>query len=178
MKLVKEPLFHFLLLAALLFVLEHVFSSTQKEKIIVDQQTAEYLVKQREDLQLRKLSPAEREVTINSFVEDEILYNEAYKRGLDKSDSRMRRNMILKMRGLLMAISNSPQMKSYALTSKPTVKNLSSLRRFPSITYFTVTRHRCRRICSNNCARGSTIKRLVNSVLESGAVWHAYRKDC
>ncbi len=73
MKLVKEPLVHFLVLAILLFVLEHVFSSTKKEKLIVDEQTVEYLIKQREDLELRELSPEERQETIAAFVEDEIL---------------------------------------------------------------------------------------------------------
>ena len=57
MKLLKERLVHFLVLAMVLLVLEHVFSSIQKEKIIVDEQTAKYLIKQREDLELRKLSP-------------------------------------------------------------------------------------------------------------------------
>jgi hypothetical protein len=101
MKIIKEPLVHFLLLAVLLFVLEAVFSSTQKEQIIVDRQTADYLIKQQEDLVLRTLSAKERKDIIDSYVEDEILYSEAYKRGLDKGDTRMRRNMILKMRGLL-----------------------------------------------------------------------------
>lgn len=116
MKLLKEPLVHFLVLAMLLFVLEQVFSATQKEKIIVDEQTAGYLVKQREDLELRKLSAGERRETIDSYIEDEILYSEAYKRGLDKGDSRMRRNMILKMRGLLIGDLKDPsdeQLRAY-----------------------------------------------------------------
>ncbi len=108
MKFFLEPLVHFLVLAALLFVLEHVFSSTQKEQIIVDQQTAAFLIKQREDLELRKLTPQERQKTIASYVEDEILYREAYKRGLDKGDTRMRRNMIRKMRGLLIGDVREP----------------------------------------------------------------------
>lgn len=121
MQLFKEPLLHFLLLAALLFVLEYVFSATQKEKIIVDEQTAEYLIKQREDLELRKLSASERQETIDSYVEDEILYSEAYKRGLDKGDSRMRRNMILKMRGLLIGDLKQPtddDLRAYYEASK------------------------------------------------------------
>ena len=104
----REPLVHFVLLAALLFLLDYLFASAQKEKILVDRQTVEFLIKQREDLALRVLSPAEREETIASFVEDEILYAEAYKRGLDKGDSRMRRNMILKMRGLLIGDVDAP----------------------------------------------------------------------
>ena len=110
-KLGKEPLFHFLILAALLFLFDYLFSSTQKEKIIVDRQTVEYLIKQREDLELRKLSAEERKQTVDSFVEDEILYSEAYKRGLDKGDSRMRRNLILKMRSLLIGDLKRPTEK-------------------------------------------------------------------
>lgn len=95
----REPLVHFVALAALLFVLDHVWSSARKEKIVVDRQSAAFLIKQREDLSLRKLTPAERKQVIEVYIEDEILYREAYKRGLDK-DARMRRNLILKMRGL------------------------------------------------------------------------------
>jgi len=58
-----EPLVHFIALAVLLFVFEHVWSSAQKEKIIVDQQTVDFLIKQREDLELRKLTPEERRGT-------------------------------------------------------------------------------------------------------------------
>ena len=104
----REPLAHFVLLASLLFIVEHIASRSQKEQIVITGATAEYLVKQREDLELRKLSAAEREDTISSYVEDEILYSEAYKRGLDRGDSRMRRNMILKMRGLLVGDIKEP----------------------------------------------------------------------
>lgn len=100
-ELLHEPLVHFFALAAVLFLINEVASSTQKTRIVIDQKTAEFLIRQREDLELRVLSEAERADTISAFVEDEILYNEAYVRGLDRGDSRMRRNLILKMRGLL-----------------------------------------------------------------------------
>lgn len=107
-KLGKEPLFHFLILATLLFLFDHLFSSNQKVKIVVDRQTIEFLIKQREDLELRKLSVEERKQTVDSFIEDEILYSEAYKHGLDRGDSRMRRNLIRKMRGLLIGELKRP----------------------------------------------------------------------
>ncbi len=107
-RLLHEPLVHFLVLAALLFLLEAAFSGARQETIIVDQQTIDYLIQQREDLELRKLNPDERRETIATFVEDEILYREAYRRGLDKGDSRMRRNLILKMRGLLVGDVEAP----------------------------------------------------------------------
>ncbi len=101
MTLFREPIVHFFALAALLFLVEAFFSAGQKTRIVVDQATADYLIRQREDLELRVLEPTERADVVDAYVEDEILYNEAYRRGLDRGDSRMRRNMILKMRGLL-----------------------------------------------------------------------------
>jgi hypothetical protein len=97
-----------MVLAALLFLLEGAFSGARKETIVVDQQTIDYLIQQREDLELRELGPEERRDTIDAFVEDEILYREAYRRGLDQGDSRMRRNLILKMRGLLAGDVEAP----------------------------------------------------------------------
>jgi hypothetical protein len=101
MNLLREPIAHFFALAALLFAVEAYFSAGQKTRIVVDQATADFLIRQREDLELRVLDASERADVVDAYVEDEILYNEAYRRGLDRGDSRMRRNMILKMRGLL-----------------------------------------------------------------------------
>ena len=106
--LVREPLLHFLVLAAILFAFDAYWSATKKEKIVVDRQSAEYLIEQREFLELRELTPAERKNTIDAFIEDEIMYREAYERGLDKGDTRMRRNLILKMRGLLAGDIRTP----------------------------------------------------------------------
>jgi hypothetical protein len=103
----REPLVHFLILAGLLFAFEHFWSARQKERIVVDRQTADFLIQQREELELRQLAPDERREIIESWIEDEILYREAYKRGLDK-DARTRRNLILKMRGLALSDLRDP----------------------------------------------------------------------
>lgn len=100
-RLLREPLLHFVVLAVLLFVLDGAVSGGKKETIVVDAPTRDYLIEQREALELRSLTPQERRETIDTFIEDEILYREAYARGLDRGDSRMRRNLVLKMRGLL-----------------------------------------------------------------------------
>ncbi len=97
----REPLLHFALLGGLLFLFNFLVTKTQKDQIVVSTATADFLVRQREELELRKLSAEERQQTISQFVDDEILYNEAYKRGLDRGDSRMRRNLLYKIRGLL-----------------------------------------------------------------------------
>ncbi len=107
-RLLKEPLVHFLVLALLLFAFDYIFSSAGKERIVIDQQSIEYLIKQRSDLELRELSDEEKRETVESYVDDEILLREAYKRGLNNNDSRIRRNMILKMRGLLQGEAQEP----------------------------------------------------------------------
>jgi hypothetical protein len=115
-KFLREPMLHFFALAALLFVLEAWFSAGQKTRIVIDQAAADYLIRQREDLELRVLDEAERTEVIQAYVEDEILYREAYKRGLDQGDSRLRRNLILKMRGLITGDLESPgedELRSY-----------------------------------------------------------------
>ncbi len=116
MSLLREPIVHFFALAALLFALEAYFASGQKTQVLVTQATADFLIRQREDLELRTLDADERADVVDAFVEDEILYNEAYRRGLDRGDSRMRRNMILKMRGLLtgeVAVPDDSELRAY-----------------------------------------------------------------
>ncbi|MGI9522934.1 MAG: hypothetical protein ACR2PG_14950, partial [Hyphomicrobiaceae bacterium] len=102
-----EPLVHFVILAALLFIASAIWSGAGRDVIRIDQKTADFLIKQREDLELRKLSSDERKQIINAYIEDEILYREAYKRGLNV-DARMRRNLVLKMRGLAVGAIERP----------------------------------------------------------------------
>jgi len=74
----REPLVHFLALAAVLFVVERFWSETKKETIHLDQQVVSFLIKQREELVLRTLTPDEHKQTIDEYIRDEILYREAY----------------------------------------------------------------------------------------------------
>ncbi|GLP96397.1 peptidyl-prolyl cis-trans isomerase [Paraferrimonas sedimenticola] len=106
--LLKEPLFHFLLIGALIFLADSMLASERKELILVDQSSIDYLVKQQEKLSLRSYSDEEIDQLIEAYIEDEILYREAYKRGLNQGDTRMRRNMILKLRGLMVAEIDAP----------------------------------------------------------------------
>lgn len=92
----REPLVHFLGLAALLFVAHAVFLDDDKEVITIDIATQEFLIKQQEDLLLRLLSVEEKAEAIESFIDDEILVREARRKGLDNS-SRIRRLLIQNM---------------------------------------------------------------------------------
>jgi len=97
----REPLLHFALLAGLLFAADRLLPGDARETILISDATVHHLVRQAEEAELRPLSLAERDEVVRAFVEEEILYREAYRRGLDRGDSMMRRNLILKMRGLL-----------------------------------------------------------------------------
>ncbi len=97
----REPLFHFFVLASVLFLVDFLSTEALKDQVVVSRATADFLVRQREELLLRALSPQEKQDTVERYIDDEILYNEAYKQGLDRADSRMRRSLIRKMRSLL-----------------------------------------------------------------------------
>ena len=117
----REPLFHFVVLAAFLFLIDYLSTGVQKDRIVVSKATAKFLVSQREELELRSISVQEQQVMINQYINDEILYREAYKRGLDRSDTRMRRNLIRKMRSLLAGEINDPtseQLRAFYLSNR------------------------------------------------------------
>jgi len=99
-KIVKEPLTWFLLFGAVLFAAGQIVTTVRKPEIVVDQATVDALIAQRQALEMRVLDPAEREAAIDEWVADEILFREAYRRGLDR-DERIRRALILKMRSQL-----------------------------------------------------------------------------
>ncbi len=92
-----EPLVHFLGLAAFLFVANALFSGDDREVITVEVAAQEYLVQQRQDLMLRRMTDEEKTETVKDFIEEEILVREARKRGFENS-SRIRSLLIQNMR--------------------------------------------------------------------------------
>ncbi len=70
----REPLVHFLALGALLFALDYVSSSDEKDTIYISQQAIVSLVEQREEIALRRLTPAQRDELIEQHINDEVLY--------------------------------------------------------------------------------------------------------
>lgn len=93
----REPLLHFLLLAGLLFVLKAAFIGDDREEIVVDAATQEFLLNREAQLTLRTPTEADRERLIEDFVDEEILVREAMKRGFADS-SRVRALLIQNMR--------------------------------------------------------------------------------
>ena len=102
--LVREPLVHFLLLGALLFVLYGWLNRqgfAAPDEILVSHQQVEGLVLQFERVWQRTPTAAERQALIDSWVRDEVYYREALAMGLERDDPVVRRRMSQKIQFIL-----------------------------------------------------------------------------
>ena len=100
-KLYKEPLLHFLIIGALIFVL---FSIVNKEESIVSENKIVVSIAEIERLSdnwSKKWNrpPTERELMglVDSYVKEEVYYREALALGLDQNDTILRRRLMQKM---------------------------------------------------------------------------------
>jgi hypothetical protein len=105
--LYREPLGHFLLLAGLLFLAQVLLRGDPRELIHVDRATQLFLVEQEADLRLRPLTAAEAEAVVAAYVDEEILFREAKRRGFQNS-ARVRKLLVQNMRFLLAEELPSP----------------------------------------------------------------------
>ncbi|MEJ2322437.1 MAG: peptidylprolyl isomerase [Gammaproteobacteria bacterium] len=100
----REPLLHFLLIGAALFIL---FDLTREEsgdpanRILVSESQVEQLAAQFKRTWLRPPTEQELSGLIESYVRDEIYYREALAMGLDRNDPQVRQRMRLKLEFLL-----------------------------------------------------------------------------
>jgi len=93
----REPLLHFLVLAAGLFVAQVIIGGDEREVIVVDAEAQRYLFSQEEDLRLRPLTESDKQRIVDTFIEEEILVREAKARGFTDS-SRVRALLLQNMR--------------------------------------------------------------------------------
>ena len=96
----REPLIHFLLIGAALFLIFAVYDDTadpQSSRIVITNGQIEYL--KASFARTRQHSPTEQELQglIYGYVREEILYREALALGLDKNDSVIRRRLRQKL---------------------------------------------------------------------------------
>ena len=99
-RLLREPLLHFALLALLIFAVNWLLGQDDKELIVVDRATQEFLFEREQELLLRELQEEEKQALLDSFIEDELLVREARKRGFT-DNSRVRALLIQNMRFFL-----------------------------------------------------------------------------
>ncbi|MEN8162365.1 MAG: peptidylprolyl isomerase [Myxococcota bacterium] len=98
-RLLREPLFHFLLLGAALFVLYDVVLGERDEpdRIVVDATRVEQLALGFTRVWQRPPSEAELAGLVEDFVREEVYYREALAMGLDRDDTIVRRRMRQKL---------------------------------------------------------------------------------
>jgi hypothetical protein len=96
----REPLVHFLALAALLFVAYQLLTPSAREAIVIERAGIDELERRQEQLLGRPLSDDERRALVESAIDDEVLLREAYRRGLDR-DAVVRQHLVQKMRFIL-----------------------------------------------------------------------------
>lgn len=98
-RLLREPLVLFLLLGTIIFVVDRIArdASPLSKTITVESAFVRGLAKEHERTIGRAPSAREREALVARFVEDEVLVREAFRLGLDRGDTIVRRRMAQKM---------------------------------------------------------------------------------
>lgn len=95
-KLIREPLFHFVLLGAVIFLLAGRVRSGSvgsADKIVVTQSQIESIVVGFSRTWMRPPSQEELQGLVNDYVREEVLYREAKAMGMDQDDIIVRRRM-------------------------------------------------------------------------------------
>jgi hypothetical protein len=95
-KLIREPLFHFLLLGAVIFFIagrSRSIGVSSEEKIVVTQSHIESIVVGFSRTWMRPPTPEEMQGLVDDYIREEVLYREAKAMGLDQDDTIVRRRM-------------------------------------------------------------------------------------
>ncbi len=116
MPVIKSPILHFILLGILLFGAYTQLRPPERDTIHITTQTIDALVQQRESISQIPITPEERQSLIDGHIEDEVLLREAYQRGFDKNDFRVRKRLLQIMRASLSEVIPEPtaaQLRAY-----------------------------------------------------------------
>jgi hypothetical protein len=111
-RLAREPLVHFLVLGAGLFVLFAVVnrhSASEPGKIVVTQGQIEHLAVGFARTWRRPPSPEEIEGLIHDYVREEVYYREAVAMGLDRDDTVIRRRLHQKLEFVSEDVASLPE---------------------------------------------------------------------
>ena len=100
--MVDEPLILFAIIGGVLFAVHGLRKSDDLiENIEIRPTTIRALQTMQQDLAGRPLTDSERENLVQGLIEDEVLMREAFRRELEKKDSRVRKRLLSVMRSTL-----------------------------------------------------------------------------
>lgn len=114
--LLKSPGLHFILLGTIAFVAYTHLKPPDRETIHITTQTIDALVQQQESITQHPVTPEQQQSIIEGHIEDEVLLREAYQRGFDKNDYRVRKRLLNVMRTSLSEVIPEPtaaQLRAY-----------------------------------------------------------------
>jgi hypothetical protein len=100
MRLLREPLFHFLIIGSLLFALYRIVSGpapTPVNSIVITPERVTQLAGGFEAVRKRPATDDELRALVDSFVREEVYYREALALGLERDDTIIRRRLRQKM---------------------------------------------------------------------------------
>jgi len=158
-KLVKDPLFHFLLIGAALFLIFNVFNKSEDLENTIVISAADIAALQANFSRTWQRQPSEKELSgiIEESIRDEVAYREALAMGLDRDDPYVRRRMRMKTE-LLMEdiISLTPPTDEELNTFL--VENRDQFKRQPEIAFS--------QIFFNAEKRGASLESEINTIKE------------
>jgi peptidyl-prolyl cis-trans isomerase C len=110
-RLKREPLLQFLILGALIFAMAHVVQSERdaaQRQIVVDAQLQRRIVAVNQSQSGITPGAAQLERLVEDYIDDEVMYREAMRLGLDRDDEIVRRRLIQKVRFLQRDLATAP----------------------------------------------------------------------
>ena len=128
----KAPVVTFVVLGFLAFFLYVHLKPPDSETILITTQTIDALVEQQESITRNQVTAEERQALVEGHIEDEILLREAYKRGFDKNDYRVRKRILNIMRSTLSEVVPEPSAAQLRAFYK---KNRDRYRTSPSLSF-------------------------------------------
>jgi hypothetical protein len=99
-KLLKEPLVHFLIIGALMFVISDIIEKdyvSEDYRIEITKQNVESMFKRWVEQLKRMPTQEEFDAYLENYLKEEILYREAKTMGLDKDDIIIKRRLVQKL---------------------------------------------------------------------------------
>lgn len=118
-RILSEPLLHFLLIGAVLFVvfdLKNGSDSEDPNRVFISQGQVEQLSQQFSRTWMRPASEEEMDNLVKNLIRDEIYYREAVGLGLDKNDPLIQRRMRQKLEFIFEDITSLTDPSDEALT--------------------------------------------------------------
>lgn len=131
----REPIAHFAAIAALLFGAHAALAPEQKPTIRVDEEVVATLLRERAALALRPMTEFDRQDVLETYIAEEVLLREAYRRGLNGTP-RIRSQLIQAMRASLVGSGDRPDERELRRFFEV---NRAKFERAPTISFSQIT---------------------------------------